>query len=491
MSERVVVVGNGMVGHHFVTRLRESASTWSITVIGEEPRVAYDRVHLSDVFADRSADDLALSSLAEYASWGVKLVLDDRVASIDRAAQRVVTSRGRVFDYDHLVLATGSFPFVPPVPGRDHSACMTYRTVEDLTRISNCAASSEVGVVIGGGLLGLECANALKNLGLETHVVEFAPGLMGVQLNAGASAMLRRKIEALDVAVRTSRATERIVDGVERKLRLEFSDGRSLETDMVVFSAGIRPRDDLARGAGLEVGERGGIVIDERCRTSDPRILAIGECALYAGRIFGLMAPGYRMAEAAADQLVGGATIFNGADMSTKLKLLGVDVGGIGDAHGRDADCLTFMYSDRKQQTYQRLVTSGDGRRLLGAALVGDCRAYDMLLQYYQAGLDLPADPETLLASHGEALATNPTRIPETALICNCHNVTKSDIHQVLAAGACSLADVRRATGASSGCGSCAERVQAVIDASSREDRDSPPQSDDNGRQPLPTVQSA
>ena len=241
---------------------------------------------------------------------------------------------------------------------------------------------ARVGVVVGGGLLGLEAANALKSLGLEAHVVEFAPQLMAVQLDAGGGALLRRKIEALGVGVHTGRNTREIVDGETCRHRMQFADGGHLEADLIVFSAGIRPRDELARACGLDVGERGGIVVDDQCRTSDPDIYAIGECALWGGRIYGLVAPGYAMAKAAAADLTGTDGAFTGADMSTKLKLLGVDVGSIGDAHAKTPGALCYTYQDDLAGVYKKIVVDGDGRRLLGAVLVGDAADYGNLLQF-------------------------------------------------------------------------------------------------------------
>ena len=305
MSERrIVVVGNGMVGHHFVQTLVNARLDVHITVIGEEPRPAYDRVHLSDVFAGREPADLAMATRETYRDWGVDAHFGDLVSRIERERKEVVTANGRRFGYDKLVMATGSYPFVPPVPGADHARCLTYRTIDDLGQIRAKAKGGRVGVVVGGGLLGLECANALRNLGLETHVVEFAPGLMGVQLDDGGSRMLRRKVEALGVRVHTGKNTQTIRAGDACALKMVFTDGESLDTDLIVFSAGIRPRDNLARDAELAVGERGGIVIDYKCKTTDTDIFAIGECALFGGRIYGLVAPGYRMAEVVTAQPV-------------------------------------------------------------------------------------------------------------------------------------------------------------------------------------------
>ncbi len=238
---KIVVVGNGMVGHHYVETLANSAVDAHITVIGGEPRPAYDRVHLSEVFDGKEPADLGLTTREHYAELGVEAHFGDFVATIDRDVKMVVTEGGQKFSYDKLVLATGSYPFIPPVPGHEQEHCLAYRTIDDLARIKASAKGQKVGVVVGGGLLGLECANALRNLGLEAHVVEFAPGLMGVQLDDGGSNMLRRKIEALGVTVHTSKATQKICAGKKHRLKMEFADDTALETDMIVFSAGIRP----------------------------------------------------------------------------------------------------------------------------------------------------------------------------------------------------------------------------------------------------------
>ena len=437
MNERkILVVGNGMVGHHFVETLVNAELSVQITVIGEEPRPAYDRVHLSDVFAGREPADLAMATRETYRNWGVEAHFGDPVSSIERDSKEVVTENGRRFSYDKLVMATGSYPFVPPVPGADHARCLTYRTIDDLGQIRAKAKGSRVGVVVGGGLLGLECANALRNLGLETHVVEFAPGLMGVQLDEGGSRMLRRKVEALGVQVHTGKNTQKIGAGDERALTMKFADGENLETDMIVFSAGIRPRDNLARDAELAVGERGGIVIDYKCKTTDTDIFSIGECASFGGRIFGLVAPGYRMAEVVVEQLAGEDSQFQGADMSTKLKLLGIDVGSIGDGHGRTEGSMSFVFSDEREDCYKRIVTSADGKQLLGAVLVGDCDSYDTLLQYHLNDIELPADPQCLIVPAADGVPQlGVAALPTTATICACHNVTKGDVVASIDAG--------------------------------------------------------
>lgn len=463
---KVLVIGNGMVGHHYVDTLAASDLDVDITILGAEPRPAYDRVHLSEVFDGREPEDLALTTREYYEELGVNAILGDEVISIDREAKSVKTATGRTFDYDKLVMATGSYPFVPPIPGHEHKHCLTYRTIDDLAKIKASAKDMKKGVVVGGGLLGLECANALKNLGLEAHVVEFAPGLMNVQLDEAGSKMLRRKIEALGVYVHTSKATQNIVDGDEHRLKMEFADETELETDLIVFSAGIRPYDQLARDADLEVGERGGIVIDYHCRTTDENIFAIGECASLGGFIYGLVAPGYRMAEAAVSQLTEEKVSFTGADMSTKLKLLGVDVGSIGDAHGKTESSISYVFSDEREEVYKRINVSEDGKKLLGAVLVGDCSDYDNLLQYFLNEIELPEKPESMIlpSVEGGAPMLGAAALPATATICSCHNVTKGDVVSAIDGGSCSLADVKCETKASTGCGGCAALLKSIVD---------------------------
>ena len=289
----IVVVGHGMVGHKFVETLAASGDPdLRITILGEEPRPAYDRVHLSEFFAGKSAQDLSLVTPGFFERQDLRLRLATRVTAIDPATRTVVLAEGEPLGYDKLVLATGSYPFVPPLPGADRKDCFVYRTIEDLEKMTECGARSRTGVVIGGGLLGLECAKALRDLGLQTHVVEFAPRLMAVQVDEPGARVLRNKIEELGVQVHTQKNTLAIVDGEASTHRMQFADGSILEADMIVFSAGIRPRDELAKNSGLALGQRGGIVIDNNCQTSDPHIYAVGECALWNGQLFGLVAPG-------------------------------------------------------------------------------------------------------------------------------------------------------------------------------------------------------
>ncbi len=468
-KQRIAVIGNGMVGHKFIeTLLQETnSSDYEIITFSEEPRLAYDRVQLSSYFTGATAADLALTDESYYDSHGVRFVLNDKVVAIDVEKNTLVTASGREEVYDRLVLATGSYPFVPPIPGKEQDHCLVYRTIEDLEAITASAAESKVGVVVGGGLLGLEAANALKNLGLETHVVEFAPRLMAVQLDDGGGQILRRKIEALDVKVHTEKNTREIVAGENCRYRMNFADGSHLETDMVLFSAGIRPQDELARQCGLNIGERGGIVVDDKCCTSVENIYAIGECALWQGRIFGLVAPGYQMAKVAASQVSGGGETFTGADMSTKLKLLGVDVASIGDAHGQSPGALSYTYSDEVEEVYKRLIVSADNKKLLGAVLVGDVEAYGNLLQLRLNDIDLPENPQGLilpLTEGGAAVGLGVDALPDSAQICSCFDVSKGSICQAVENGCTDMSAIKTETCASTGCGGCAALVKQVVD---------------------------
>ena len=467
---KIIVVGHGMVGHKFLEELQSlAAAPTEVTVLCEEPRAAYDRVHLSEFFAGKSADDLSLVEPGFFDKTGFALRLNTRATAIDRRKKTVTTAEGEVLPYDKLVLATGSVPFVPPVKGNDRADCFVYRTIEDLEAMTECGARSKTGVVVGGGLLGLECAKALRDLGLETHVVEFAPRLMAVQVDDDGGRILRSKIEELGVKVHTSRNTVEIVDGARARHRMVFADGSYLETDMIVFSAGIRPRDELARQNALAVGARGGVAVNDHCGTSDPDIYAIGECAAWKDMVYGLVAPGYDMARVVARHITGqpGAD-FAGADMSTKLKLMGVDVASIGDAQGRTPNCRSFRYMDEVKQVYKKIVVSEDGKRLIGAVLVGNADEYGTLLQMALNGIALPADPEFLIlpSSDGKAKpGLGVDALPDSAMICSCNSVTKGQICAAVADGVSDIGGMKACTKAGATCGGCVPLVTQVMKA--------------------------
>ena len=476
MSQRktLVVAGHGMVGHRLVQAAVERGLTerFDIVVVGEEPRPAYDRVALTSFFDAGSADELSLLPDGRYDDPRVRLVLDTPVTELDRSSQAVTLGDGQRIHYDVLVLATGARPFVPPIAGHDLDGCFVYRTIEDLEAIREASRTAAVGAVVGGGLLGLEAANALLQLGLETHVVEMAPRLMPVQLDEAGGATLVRHIEGLGVKVHTGVATDHVVerDGAVAGLALAEE---TIDAEVVVFSAGIRPRDDLARAAGLEVAERGGVLVDEHCRTSDPAVFAVGECAAPGGRMYGLVAPGYDMAEVVVDHLLGGEGAFTGADMSTKLKLLGVDVASFGDAFATTPDSLELVYADALTGVYKKLVVGvdDDGRasRLLGGILVGDAAAYGILRPMVASGIALPDNPEDLILPAGRGVSTGSTSgvvgLPDEAVVCSCNNVTKAAICGAVAEGGCdTVACLKACTRAGSTCGSCVPVVKNLLD---------------------------
>ena len=466
---KILVIGHGMVGQKFLESLYDAGIHHAeVTVLSEESRPAYDRVHLSEFFAGKSADDLSLVPAGFFERDNLLLKLNARATIIDRENKWVTASTGETLTYDKLVIATGSYPFVPPIPGKDRTDCFVYRTIEDLEGMAECGRRSQSGVVVGGGLLGLECAKALRDMQLQTHVVEFAPRLMAVQMDEGGGRMLRTKIEELGVGVHLQKNTVEITAGETARHRMVFADGTHLETDMIVFSAGIRPRDDLARQCGLNVGPRGGIVIDNQCRTSDPDVFAIGECASWNGQLFGLVAPGYDMARVVAKTLAGEAADFNGADLSTKLKLMGVDVASIGDAMGQTPRSRSCQFVDERKQVYKKLVVSEDGKQLLGAVLVGDASEYGSLLQLMLNRIELPESPEFLILPQSDGQSKpglGADALPDSAQICSCNSVTKAQLCQAVAGGVNTIGELKACTKAGMTCGGCVPLVTQVMKA--------------------------
>jgi nitrite reductase (NADH) large subunit len=477
-ARHVVVVGHGMVGHRFVEalRARDTERSWRVTVLAEEVDAAYDRVGLTGYTQHWDRDLLALPG-NEYPNDDlVELRLGSRVTEIDRDNKAVVTADGERVGYDALVLATGSYAFVPPVPGRDLPACHVYRTLDDLDAIRADAASATAGVVIGGGLLGLEAANALRTFGLEAHVVELAPRLMAQQLDEAGGALLGRMIAELGISVYAGVGLDSIQpaqrnrpvrrSAADNSVRATLSDGTVIDAGLVVFAAGVRPRDELARGTGLEIADRGGVVTDLSCATADPNIYAIGEVAAIEGRCYGLVGPGYTSAEVVADRLLGGAAEFPGADMSTKLKLLGVDVASFGDALGATPDCLEVAVNDAVNQTYAKLVLSDDAKTLLGGVLVGDASAYGVLRP--MVGEPLPGDPMALIGPAGSGGGTTQLGVgalPTAAQICSCNNVTKGDLTHAIAGGCTDVPGLKGCTAAGTSCGSCVPLLKQLLEA--------------------------
>jgi nitrite reductase (NADH) large subunit len=457
-----------MVGHRFCERLVEydEKHDYQVIVFGEEPRPAYDRVQLTSWFAHRDPAKLQLADKKWYEERRILLMLGDPVVHIDRNNQMLRSASGKEVHYDVLVLATGSAPFVPPVPGIDKKGVFVYRTIEDLEQITAFAKDSKRCAVVGGGLLGLEAAKAAYDLGLETHVVEFASRLMPRQVDDAGSKALVSKIEALGVKVHLNKNTKEIV-GTNQVEAMAFADGSRLDVEMIIVSAGIKPRDELARSCGLAIGSRGGVVVDNQLRTSDPSIFAIGEVALYSGMIYGLIAPGYDMAEIAAAQLTDREREFSGADMSTKLKLMGVDVASFGNPFADDKAARSIVYEDPFTGVYKKLLFSIDGTRLIGGILVGDASEYGTLLAMCKSTQPLSMKPgELLIGKRDGGAAAGVAGLPDDAQICSCNNVSKGAICSAIKTQSLATVDaVKSCTKAGTGCGGCMPLVTDLFKA--------------------------
>ena len=468
-KQTLVVIGNGMVGHHFLVSLMASdiKNQYQVVTFCEESRAAYDRLHLTDYFTGKTADDLSMVEDGFFEANGITIHIGDKATEVNLQHKTVSSEKGLSISYDKLVMATGSYAFVPLIPGHDREQCLVYRTIDDLDEIKAAAEKSKVGAVIGGGLLGLEAAKVLHDLDIKTNVIQFSPRLMSAQLDDGGAKLLTDKIEELGISVLTSKNTIEITEGEQCKNKMIFADGEELETDIVIFSAGIRPRDEIARTCGLKVGSRGGIVINNQCQTSDPDVFAIGECAVWKEQVFGLVAPGYTMARTVVDVLAGKDASFTGADMSTKLKLSGVDVASIGDAHANTPESVTYTYQNGAQGVYKRIVVSNDGKNLLGAVLVGDVSGYGTLLQYCLNGIELPENPDALILPHrsDESVGLGPDALPNSAQICSCFDVNKGQICSAIENGCMTMAELKNTTQAATGCGGCSALLKSVLDS--------------------------
>ena len=476
---KVVVVGNGMVGYKFCEKFiaKKGSENYQITVFGEEPRRAYDRVHLSEYFAGKTAEDLSMSTSNWYEDNNIILNTSELITDINREQKTIHTHLEKTHKYDYLVLATGSAAFVPPIEGVDKEGVFVYRTIEDLDAIMAYAKKikqkgATEAAVLGGGLLGLEAAKAVRDLGLNPHVVEFAPRLMPRQLDKGASDMLQSKIEELGIGIHLNKSTQYIA-GEDAITGMMFEGDDLLKVDMLVVSAGIKPRDELGRVSGLEVGVRGGIVVNNKMQTSDPSIFAIGEVALYNHMIYGLVAPGYEMADVAAEQILGNDKLMRETiDMSTQLKLIGVEVASFGDPFIENDEVTAIVFENKFSGIYKRINVTKDGKTLLGGILVGDSSDYNGLFQIYSNAMALPPNPEVLILGSrgGEASSFgSASDLPDSAVICSCENVTKGAICCSITDGSCeTLSDVVKATKATSGCGGCKPMVVDLVKAAQK-----------------------
>jgi nitrite reductase (NADH) large subunit len=485
MSQRrkLVIIGNGMAGARLAEDVlaRGGRELFDIVMFGDEPYGNYNRILLSGVLSgSHDPKDIFINPLAWYETNGVKLHGGVRVTEIDREAKQVIVANGVTESYDHLVIATGSSPFIPPLEGLypdDREAQSTipesqsafkrgvfvFRTLEDCEAIMNYAGGGKRAAVIGGGLLGLEAARGLLNLCAEVHVVHLMPHLMEVQLDAAAGATLKRSMEAMGVKVHLNKNTTAIL-GNGHVTGLQFDDGATLGCEIAVISAGIRPNARLAREAGLTV-ERGVVVNDFMACVNDPDVFAVGECAQHDGKVYGLVAPLWEQTAALADRLTGRKpdAAYKGSKISTKLKVMGVDLTVMGEREARDENDEVATYAEPSRGVYKKLIVR-DGR-LAGAILLGDTSMAPALLQAFDRGALLPENrAELLFPLASEGASQSVVDLPDDAQICNCNGVSKGAIIAAVKRGCRSLKSLCDATRAGTGCGSCKPQARELLE---------------------------
>jgi assimilatory nitrate reductase electron transfer subunit len=467
---RVVVVGNGMAGSRIVQELleRDLDRRLHITVIGDEPGGAYNRMQLSNVLAGKTrSGEITLASEAWYAGHDVTLLAGTEVLAVDRYTRTVAVAGRPGLRYDVLVLATGSHAVIPPVEGlRDGNGglipgAVLFRTLADCAEIDRRAQWARHALVLGGGLLGLEAARGLAGRGVAVTVVQRGARLMEQQLDDGASAVLLRTMRKHGIEVVTEAAV-RGVRGDNAVAGVALADGTEIDADLLVLCCGVRPRVELARAAGLAVGR--GVIVDDQLRSvSDRDIHAVGECAEHDGRTYGLVAPAWEQARVAADAITGRTARYAGSAVVTRLKAAGVELAAMGQSVAEDVDDIRFV--DGGRGVYQKLVVR-DGR-LVGAILLGDTRTVGSVTQLFDRGAALPPDRASLLMVRRNAPVTtvqSPTTLPGAATICHCNGVTKAGICDAWQAGARSVDEVAARSRATTGCGTCRDAVQGLVD---------------------------
>ncbi|WP_157248173.1 FAD-dependent oxidoreductase [Nonomuraea typhae] len=452
LPTRIVVVGNGMAGARLVTELRARNANTQITVFESEGRLPYNRTLLSAVLAGTARfEQLRLVEPAWYRDHGVTVHRSITVTAIDRRRRQVISPvPPHVTPYDRLVLATGSEPIIPPIPGV-HLA-KGFRTLGDCQDILTVARASRRAVVIGGGMLGIEAARGLAGLGLRVTVAHLADYLMEQQLDAEAAAILLGTLRDLGVRVRLGATVTRVTrDGA-------WVGPDLLPADLVVAACGVRPMTGLARAAGLVVDR--GIVVDDELRTSDPVIHAIGECAQHGASVYGLLAPCWEQADVVAALLTGTPAAYQGSRRVLRLKAASIELASLGDGM-REEGVELVRFSHPAGGTYRKLVIREN--RLVGAILLGETSAVGTLTQLYDRGADLPARREELLFPRMRHGRDDVGDLPETAVVCSCNHVTKASIKEAWQHGAADVTAVAAATRATTGCGSCADTVDRLL----------------------------
>jgi nitrite reductase (NADH) large subunit len=470
--EKLVVIGNGMAGCRAVEEiLARDPERFEVTIFGAEPRVNYNRIMLSPVLAgEKRFEDIIINGQGWYDEHGIALISGDPVTHIDREHGCVVSESGRVEPYDRLLIATGSDPFIIPVPGKALPGVVTFRDLDDVDKMLAAAEAGGAAVVIGGGLLGLEAAHGLSLRGMKVTVVHLMPSLMERQLDEAAGWLLKEELERRGQTILTGADTEAILEQDGHVAGVRLKDGRVIAADIVVMAVGIRPSTKLAKGAGLEV-ERG-IVVDDHMVTSDPAILAVGECVQHRGACYGLVAPLWEMCHALADGLTGRPTGYTGSVTSTKLKVSGIDLFSAGDFSGGDGS-EDIVMRDASRGIYKRVVVQGS--RVIGAVLYGDTADGNWYFDLLKKGEDISEVREALIFGQAfadaNALGGGALRDPNAAVaalsadaeICGCNGVSKAKIVACIGGGAHSVDAVRAGCKASASCGSCTNLVESLL----------------------------
>lgn len=465
VPHEILVIGAGMVAHRFVESLLSRGGTpVRVTVVGDEDRAPYDRTGLTRFLSGATAEDLALDR-SVFDDDRVQLLPNDRVLRVDRRTRTATTRSRRRLEYDTLVLATGSHAARVTVEGADLPGCFVYRTLDDaeslrafVERRSQALGRPLRGAVIGGGWLGLEAADALHGMDVDTMVVEDTDHLMSAQLDAAAGGMLLQLLEARGIAVRTASGIARLdPDESGAVTAMDFEDGSFRRVDVVVFAGAVRPRDELAQNMGLDTHLGGGVIVDERCETSDPRIMAIGEVANFRDRCVGLVAPGYAMAEVVATRMLGGDASFSGHDQAVHRTLAGVPVASFGDALARSPHAIDVTYTDPDTGVYRKLVLSDDAQTLLGGILIGDASAYGALRPL--VGARLGADPSSYLETSG-------TRGDRASALCEHFGMSRDQLHDsVRRAQLTTFSTIIDRFGVGRGCEVCRRAVVSILTA--------------------------
>ncbi|MBA4191076.1 MAG: nitrite reductase large subunit [Planctomycetaceae bacterium] len=464
VKPKLVVIGNGMAGARLLEDVLAADPTcFDITVFGDEPYGNYNRILLSNVLnGTQDAKEIFLNSLAWYEENGITLHAGQRVTKIDREA-KTVTAGELTVPYDYLVFATGSKPFVPPVPGTSLHGVFVFRTLDDCTNIAGYAKDCKNAVVIGGGLLGLEAAKGLMTHNVSVTVIEMAPWLMSVQLDAAGGAVLGQTIEKMGIVAKTGTSTKEIL-GERHVTGVRFADGSEIAADMVVVSAGIRPNIDLAKEIGLTCDRA--LVVDDQLRTSDPAVFGVGECVQHNGMIYGLVAPLWEQTKVLAKVLTGTDAVaaYTGSKIATKLKVMGVELASMGRIADLQPTDEVVQFSEPQRRVYWKAIIR-DGK-VNAACLLGDLGPADDLMRMFHAGTPVPERRlELFFTANSEKKETSLADLPDSHQICDCNGVCKGTIVQAIKAGKCTLPAVGKATRAGTGCGSCKKLVKGLIEA--------------------------